>query len=142
MIEQWRVQPHPSEEADYLRIRYRDRMNQGLAKYGNRFVGDPLVHLEEELLDALHYLRAARRERAEINDPHVYYPDYPRAVRSAIEYVGEHPGCTVTQAAIAIKHHFGEVIPEAVEHIRAMVKLGLLDDNGDYTISHLYNSEK
>ena len=41
-----------------------ERGEAGVAKYGSDFVGDPLVHLVEELLDGLFYAWVAQRERA------------------------------------------------------------------------------
>lgn len=35
----------------------------GAREYGNTFQGDPLAHLEEELLDGLFYVQMAKRER-------------------------------------------------------------------------------
>lgn len=35
----------------------------GAAEYGDTFQGDPLTHLEEELLDALFYCHMERRRR-------------------------------------------------------------------------------
>lgn len=43
----------------------RERSEYGVCKYGSEFVGEPLAHLEEELLDALFYLYIARRKYAE-----------------------------------------------------------------------------
>ena len=39
------------------------RMDFGIEKYGPKFVGDPLQHLEEELMDALFYIYAIKKQR-------------------------------------------------------------------------------
>lgn len=38
------------------------RAEKGIEKYGESFVGDPLDHLEEELLDGLFYVYMLRRK--------------------------------------------------------------------------------
>ena len=50
--------------ADTMRSLLLERGEAGVAKYGSDFVGDPLVHLVEELLDSLFYAWVAQRERA------------------------------------------------------------------------------
>lgn len=43
-----------------------NRYLNGRKEYGPTFVGDPLHHLKEELLDTLFYRWSAERERAEL----------------------------------------------------------------------------
>lgn len=38
------------------------RANYGIEQYGERFIGEPLEHLEDELLDALFYVYMLRKK--------------------------------------------------------------------------------
>jgi len=44
------------------------RQIEGRSKYGDTFVGDPLEHLAEELMDGLFYTFQAMRQRATLFD--------------------------------------------------------------------------
>ena len=61
----WRDNDPDIREAmrTYLAWRMEDRHEEGAAEHGDRFLGDPLNHLEEELIDALFYVWFARAER-------------------------------------------------------------------------------
>ena len=69
-------------EADWRRLNADDRLEYaqwivnlvvsrqaaGRKTYGDTFVGDPLQHLSEELIDALFYCFQAQRQRAASNE--------------------------------------------------------------------------
>ena len=55
--------PNRDEFLEWMSAEMCRRQAHGEATYGNRFQGDPLVHLQEELLDGLFYCWMAMRER-------------------------------------------------------------------------------
>mgnify|MGYP001559256004 CR=1 FL=1 len=42
------------------------RQREGEVKYGNQFIGDPIQHAWEELLDALFYIWVVQRRHEEV----------------------------------------------------------------------------
>lgn len=61
----WRELSRKEREdiADDIRAAAINKFETGAAEYGDQFQGDPLDHLEGELLDGLFYVAMARRER-------------------------------------------------------------------------------
>ena len=63
----WRDQLPPKEEAVAVAEVAEKRWEEGRKQYGPRFRGDPVEHLNEELIDALHYARKIADERRYLN---------------------------------------------------------------------------
>jgi len=64
----WRQLSHPQrmEIVRMISAAAVRKYEAGAREYGNTFQGDPLQHLEEELLDGLFYVQMAKRERASL----------------------------------------------------------------------------
>ena len=67
-VDGWRDTKPIHHERGALDDRIYERWNEGNLKHGDTFQGEPLSHLEEELIDALFYTAAARRQLAAAND--------------------------------------------------------------------------
>jgi len=65
----WRTMDGTARVEARRRINERidDRYAQGIERYGLDLEGDPIEHLEEELIDALIYLQWVKRERLELS---------------------------------------------------------------------------
>ena len=66
------------------------RLDYGFEHYGDEFEGDPLAHLEEELIDALFYVHFARRQRDVIQGN---LTTLSRKENKMAEYACSTPGC-------------------------------------------------
>ena len=62
-VETWRELIDDQAYIHNTNMLLNNRLKDGKRKYGDRFVGEPLDHLREELIDALYYTEAARVQR-------------------------------------------------------------------------------
>ena len=67
LIEPWRTlgTPERMQFILYVQEGMTKRQIQGRETYGDTFQGDPLTHLEEELMDALFYVWMTRKQRGQ-----------------------------------------------------------------------------
>lgn len=64
--------------------RMMQRYKVGAIEYGDTFQGDPLDHLEEELMDALFYCWTARRQRDQLRIPKDVAPEMPKPTKELL----------------------------------------------------------
>lgn len=82
LSEDWRHKFPPVERARQIIQKVETRRLEGEKNFGNCFHGNPLEHLEQELIDALFYIQSLQRRMKE---------EYPQILK---EYEN-HPGCSL-----------------------------------------------